>query len=168
MVTDVTHTAEEQPAEEEVSINVLYVDDEENNLEAFRASFRRYFNIYTATSVDLGKEVLKDVEIHILITDQRMPGALGTDLLAQAVVEYPDQIRILLTGYSDMEAIKDAINRGQIYHYIQKPWNDDQLKSIIEQAYHIYALKKKQKNLNEQLMTTNEQLEFMLRQKLIS
>lgn len=163
-----THTAEEQPAEEEVSINVLYVDDEENNLEAFRASFRRYFNIYTATSVDLGKEVLKDVEIHILITDQRMPGALGTDLLAQAVVEYPDQIRILLTGYSDMEAIKDAINRGQIYHYIQKPWNDDQLKSIIEQAYHIYALKKKQKNLNEQLMTTNEQLEFMLRQKLIS
>lgn len=162
------HTVQQNPGDEEISINVLYVDDEQNNLDAFKASFRRYFNIYTAPSVDAGKAVLKDTEIHILITDQRMPGALGTDLLAQAVVLYPDQIRILLTGYSDMEAIKDAINRGQIYHYIQKPWNDDQLKSIIEQAYHIYALKKKQKQLNEQLLTTNEQLEFMLRQKLIS
>ncbi len=166
MLTTVPNNPENP--EEEIIINVLYVDDEENNLEAFRASFRRYFNIFTATSVDAGKEVLKEYEIQILITDQRMPGALGTDLLAQAVVDYPDQIRILLTGYSDMEAIKDAINRGQIYQYIQKPWNDDQLKRIIENAYQIYALKKRQKNLNEQLMLTNEQLEFMLRQKLIS
>jgi len=166
LLTPVLNSAENP--DEEVIINVLYVDDEENNLEAFKASFRRYFNIFTATSVDAGKEVLKEHEIQILITDQRMPGALGTDLLAQAVQDYPDQIRILLTGYSDMEAIKDAINRGQIYQYIQKPWNDDQLKKIIENAYHIYALKKRQKNLNEQLMLTNEQLEFMLRQKLIS
>ena len=156
------------PLDQQVIINVLYVDDEENNLQAFKASFRRYFNIFTATSVDEGKEVLKEQEIQILITDQRMPGAQGTDLLAQAVTDYPDQIRILLTGYSDMEAIKDAINRGQIYQYIQKPWNDDQLRSIIENAYAIWALKKRQKDLNEQLLLTNEQLEFMLRQKLIS
>ncbi|HQQ95065.1 MAG TPA: response regulator [Bacteroidia bacterium] len=156
------------PLDQQVIINVLYVDDEENNLQAFKASFRRYFNIFTATSVDEGKEVLKEQEIQVLITDQRMPGAQGTDLLAQAVIDYPDQIRILLTGYSDMEAIKDAINRGQIYQYIQKPWNDGQLRSIIENAYAIWALKKRQKDLNQQLILTNEQLEFMLRQKLIS
>lgn len=153
---------------EVANINVLYVDDEDNNLQAFKASFRRYFNIFTALSVDEGRKVLVENEIHVLITDQRMPGALGTDLLAQAVIDYPDQIRILLTGYSDIEAIKDALNRGQIYQYIQKPWNDNDLKTTIENAFAIYALRKKQKDLNNELLLTNEQLEFMLRQKLIS
>lgn len=149
-------------------INVLYVDDEENNLLAFKASFRRDFNVFTAISAEEGKKVIADHEIHVLITDQRMPGTLGTELLAWAVKDYPDQIRILLTGFSDIEAIKDAINRGQIYHYLQKPWKDEELKDTIENAYKIYHLKKKQKELSEQLMVTNEQLEFMLRQKLIS
>ena len=153
---------------EELNINVLYVDDEENNLQAFKASFRRIFNVFTAISADEGKKILAQNEIHVLITDQRMPGTLGTELLAQAVKDYPDQIRILLTGFSDIEAIKDAINRGQIYHYLQKPWNDQELKETIENAYKVYHLKKKQKELSEQLLVTNEQLEFMLRQKLLS
>jgi response regulator RpfG family c-di-GMP phosphodiesterase len=149
-------------------INVLYVDDEENNLLAFKASFRRRFNVFTAISADEGKKILTANEIHVLITDQRMPGTLGTELLAQAVKEYPDQIRILLTGFSDIEAIKDAINRGQIYHYLQKPWKEEELQETIENAFKIYHLKQKQKELRDQLMMTNEQLEFMLRQKLIS
>ena len=153
---------------EESNINVLYVDDEENNLLAFRASFRRHFNVFTAISADEGKKILAQNEIHVLITDQRMPGTLGTELLAQAVKENPDQIRILLTGFSDIEAIKDAVNRGQIYHYLQKPWNDKELKETIEQAFQVYHLRKKQQELSEQLMQTNEQLEFMLRQKLLS
>jgi response regulator RpfG family c-di-GMP phosphodiesterase len=153
---------------EEFQVNVLYVDDEENNLTAFKASFRRFFNVFTAISADEGKKVLADNEIHVLITDQRMPGTLGTELLAQAVKDYPDQIRILLTGFSDIEAIKDAINRGQIYHYLQKPWNDEELRTTISEAYKIYHLKKKQQELSAQLLQTNEQLEFMLRQKLIS
>jgi response regulator RpfG family c-di-GMP phosphodiesterase len=153
---------------EGIHINVLYVDDEENNLLSFKASFRRHFNIFIAISADEGKKILAENEIHVLITDQRMPGTLGTELLAQAVKEYPDQIRILLTGFSDIEAIKDAVNRGQIYHYLQKPWNDQELQKTIENAYQIYHLKKKQKELSEQLLVTNEQLEFMLRQKLLS
>lgn len=147
---------------------MLYVDDEENNLTAFKASFRRYFNIFTAISAEEGKTVLNQHEIQVLITDQRMPGTLGTELLAQAVKEYPDQVRILLTGFSDIEAIKDAINRGQIYHYLQKPWNDEEVKKTIEDAFKIYELKKKQQELNQQILLTNEQLEFMLRQKLLS
>jgi response regulator RpfG family c-di-GMP phosphodiesterase len=74
----------------------------------------------------------------------------------------------LLTGFSDIEAIKDAINRGQIYHYLQKPWDDANLKETIESAYKVYHLKKKQQELSEQLLVTNEQLEFRLRQKLLS
>jgi response regulator RpfG family c-di-GMP phosphodiesterase len=153
---------------DQTNINVLYVDDEENNLLAFKASFRRHFTVFTAISADEGKKILAENEIHVLITDQRMPGTLGTELLAQAVKDYPDQIRILLTGFSDIEAIKDAINRGQIYHYLQKPWNDNDLKETIESAFKVYHLKKKQQELSQQLMITNEQLEFMLRQKLLS
>lgn len=153
---------------EEVQINVLYVDDEENNLLAFKASFRRFFNVFTAISAEEGKKILAENEIHVLITDQRMPGTLGTELLAQAVKDYPDQIRILLTGFSDIEAIKDAINRGQIYHYLQKPWNDTELQTTISEAFQVYHLRKKQQELSQQLLRTNEQLEFMLRQKLIS
>ena len=97
-----------------------------------------------------------------------MPGTLGTELLAQVAKKYPNQIRILLTGFSDIDAIKDAINRGQIYHYLQKPWNDVELKETIENAYEVYDLKQKQKQLNQQLTLVNEQLEFMLRQKLLS
>ena len=148
--------------------NVLYVDDEENNLIAFKASFRRHFSVFTAISAFEAQKILAEHEIHVLITDQRMPETLGTDLLAQAVKDYPDQIRILLTGFSDIEAIRDAINRGQIYHYLQKPWNDIELKEAVENAYKIYHLKKKQQELSKQLLLTNEQLEFMLRQKLLS
>lgn len=154
--------------EEETKINVLYVDDEENNLISFKASFRRYFSIFTANSVSGAKEILKTNNIHVLITDQRMPGTLGTELLADAVKDYPDQIRILLTGFSDVEALKDAVNRGQIFRYLEKPWNDAELKKTIEDSYQIYHIKQQQEDLNKKILLTNEQLEFMLRQKLIS
>ena len=149
-------------------IHVLYVDDEENNLIAFKASFRRDFKIFTAISVAEAKVVLAQNEIHVLITDQRMPVALGTELLAEAVKQFPDQIRIILTGFADIDALQDAINRGQIYCYLQKPWNDAELKITIEKAYKIYRLKKDKEELTEKLITINEQLEFYLRQKLLT
>jgi response regulator RpfG family c-di-GMP phosphodiesterase len=154
--------------EEQLHIKVLYVDDEENNLAAFKASFRRQFTVFTAISAEEGLKILAENDIHILITDQRMPGTLGTELLAQAVQDNPDQIRILLTGFSDIEAITDAVNRGQIYRYLSKPWLDTHLIQTIQDAYVVYNLKKKQKELSQQLLTTNEQLEFMLRQKLLT
>jgi len=149
-------------------IHVLYVDDEENNLNAFKASFRRDFKVYTAISADAAKVIMADTAIHVLITDQRMPGTTGTELLAQAVKDFPDQTRILLTGFSDIEALKDAINLGQIFCYLQKPWNDEELKQTIKRAYQVYNLKKEKEALTEKLLITNEQLEFYLRQKLLS
>lgn len=154
--------------EKDIAINVLYVDDEENNLVSFKASFRRYFSIYTANSANEAQEILSKNNIHVLVTDQRMPGVLGTELLAQAFKDYPNQIRILLTGYTDIEALKDAVNRGHIFRYLEKPWNDDELKKTIEESFHVYNIKKEQEELNKKILLTNEQLEFMLRQKLSS
>ena len=151
-----------------VKITVLYVDDEINNLLAFKASFRRDFFIFTAISADEAQVILADNDIQILITDQRMPGTLGTELLAEAVIKAPDQIRILLTGFSDIDALKDAVNRGQIYCYLQKPWDDNELRNTILKAYEVYAAKKAKDALSDKLAQSNEQLEFYLRQKLLS
>jgi response regulator RpfG family c-di-GMP phosphodiesterase len=149
-------------------INVLYVDDEVNNLVSFKANLRMYYNIYTAESAEQGKELLKENNIHIIITDQRMPAMTGVEFLESIIKEYPDIIRILLTGYADMESIIEAINKGQIYKYIMKPFNIDELKMNIDNAYEVYHLREENKQLLKSLVRVNEQLEFMLRQKLVA
>ena len=98
----------------QVTINVLYVDDEENNLISFKASFRRYFSIFTANSAIEAQEILSKNIIHVLITDQRMPETLGTELLAKAAKDYPDQTRVLLTAFTDIEALKDADRKSVV------------------------------------------------------
>lgn len=149
-------------------INVLYVDDEVHNLNSFKAGFRRLFNIFTAESAAEGRKVLEAEDIHVIITDQRMPVMTGIEFLESIIPHFPDPIRILLTGYADINAVVDAINKGQIYKYIQKPWMDDDLRINIEKAYEIYALRKENRELTEQLLLANKQLEFLLRQNLLS
>lgn len=123
----------------EKKIHVLYVDDEISNLQAFNAAFRRHFTIYTAASAKEAGAILDSETIHVLITDQRMPGTTGTQLLENAVKKYPNQIRILLTGYTDMEAIVQAINQGYIFKYLKKPWNESELMSAVKEAYEVYS-----------------------------
>jgi len=149
-------------------INVLYVDDEVHNLNSFKAGFRRKFNIFTAESAVEGRKVLETELIHVIITDQRMPVTTGIEFLESIIPEFPDPIRILLTGYADINAVIDAINKGQVYKYIQKPWMDEDLRINIEKAYEIYALRKENKELTEALIVANKQLEFLLRQNLLS
>jgi len=129
-------------------IKVLYVDDEVSNLNAFKASFRRQFQIYTATSADEGLEILKNEAIEIVLADQRMPGKTGVDFFESILDINPNPIRILLTAYSDINAIIDAINKGKIYRYITKPWNDFDLKLTIENAYQLYLLREQNNKLN--------------------
>jgi len=149
-----------------VSINVLYVDDEVYNLTAFKAGFRRSFNIFTAESAVKGREILETEDIHIIITDQRMPVTTGIEFLESIIPDFPEPIRILLTGYADINAVIDAINKGQVYKYIQKPWTDDDLRINIEKAFEIYTLRKENKELTERLIIANQQLEHLLRQNL--
>jgi response regulator RpfG family c-di-GMP phosphodiesterase len=147
------------------TINILYVDDEANNLKAFKASFRRYFTVYLAKSAKDAEVILAKKKIHILITDQRMPVTLGTELLAEAVKKYPEQIRILLTAFSDDKAVQVAVNKGYIFKALQKPWNHDELKKEIEDGYEEFSLLSKRNILSKQLHIENQDLSFALKQK---
>jgi response regulator RpfG family c-di-GMP phosphodiesterase len=151
-------------------VGILYVDDEVNNLSSFKATFRSYYDIYIATSADEGRKILdeKGKEIEIIITDQRMPKTTGVEFLSSIVEAFPDPIRILLTGYSDIQAVIDAVNKGHIYQYISKPWEEQNLKMVLDKAYEVFSLRQENKQLVKSLLRANEQLEFMLRQKLLS
>lgn len=149
-------------------IKILYIDDEENNLNSFKAAFRREYDVTTAISGMAAKELLKNQQFEIIITDQRMPGMTGVEFLSSIIPDYPEPIRMLLTGYADIQAVIDAINKGQIYQYITKPWDEQQMRVIINNAYEIFSLRQENKELMKSLIRANEQLEFLLRQKLLS
>lgn len=127
---------------ESSKIKVLYVDDEPNNLISFKANYREFFEIYTAESAEAGRKCIEKNEIHVLITDQRMPIQNGVQFLESVVKNNPQIIRIILTGYADLETVVEAINKGQIYKYIIKPFDFDDLKSTIESAYDQYVFRK--------------------------
>jgi len=145
-------------------INVLYVDDETGNLNAFKAAYRRLYNVYTATTPDEGRKLLKENKIHVVITDQRMPNEVGSEFLQSIIEDHPDAIRMLLTGYADLNACIDAVNKGQIYRYLTKPWDVDQLQSIIDKAYQVYKQGQAEKQKMKKLVEINKQLEFQLMQ----
>ncbi|MBS1772402.1 MAG: response regulator [Bacteroidetes bacterium] len=152
----------------ENKINILYVDDEQNNLVSFKATFRIKYNVFTAISGEEAIKVLENHPIEIIITDQRMPNMTGVQFLESIIEKYPDPIRILLTGYADLNAVIDAVNKGKIFHYLTKPWNEEELEMTIVRAYDVYKLKKDERELTEKLGVTNAQLEFLLRQQLLS
>lgn len=139
--------------------SILYVDDEEDNLTVFKSTFRRDYKIHLAKSGEEGIEILKNNEVQLIITDQRMPEMTGIQFLESVIPDYPDCIRVILTGFSDVEAIIEAINKGRVYRYITKPWNKDELRLTINNAFENFELKEKNKNLIEELKETNEQLE---------
>lgn len=128
-------------------ITVLYVDDEVGNLTAFKATFRRDFQVHTASSAEEGLALLAQHAVHIVISDQRMPGVTGSQFLATVKDRYPRTMRMLLTGYSDIEAVVEAINKGGIYCYCTKPWDPNDLKLRIEQAFEVHALRDQRENL---------------------
>jgi signal transduction histidine kinase len=122
-------------------IHVLYIDDEDNNLKSFRATLRKDFKIFTAIDAEEGLRIAQQEEIHVCIADQRMPGMTGTEFFEQMVKINPDPIRILLTGYSDIASVIDAINKGEVYRFIDKPWNIEQIKNSIKNAADIYFMR---------------------------
>jgi response regulator RpfG family c-di-GMP phosphodiesterase len=147
---------------------VLYVDDELNNLVSFKAVFRTKYTVLTAISGEDAKNILSQNEVHVILTDQRMPNMTGVEFLESILNDFPDPIRILLTGYADMSAVVDAINKGKIFHYLTKPWNEEEVEKTIGRAYEMYKQKMDEKEITQKLSMSNEQLEFLLRQKLLS
>ncbi|MEI6594114.1 MAG: response regulator [Bacteroidota bacterium] len=150
-------------------ISILYIDDELNNLQSFMANFRLRYNIHIAISGEEAKNILKNnPEIEIIITDQRMPNMTGVEFLESIIDEFPNPIRMLLTGYADMSAVVDAVNKGKIFHYMSKPWNEEEIIKVVEVAHELYSKKIQEKQFTENVVTVNSQLEFLLRQKLLS
>jgi two-component system response regulator PhcR len=139
-------------------VRVLYIDDEENNLQAFKATFRRQYEVYTAISAADGLKILESIEIHVVVADQKMPNLTGVEFFKSISVTHPDPVRILLTGYTDIEALADAINHGHIYRYITKPWSELDLHSSLKNAYEAYRNKVDLRNKIEELEKTNNEL----------
>ncbi len=150
-------------------IKVLYVDDEENNLFSFKATFRVKYQVFTAISGSKAIEILNEhPDIEVILTDQRMPEMTGVEFLKSILPIHPDPIRILLTGYADLKASIDAVNEGKIFHYLSKPWNEEEVDMIIQKAQQVYAHHKNEREMKHKLIKTADQMEFLLRQSLLS
>lgn len=141
---------------------ILYVDDEEKNLDSFKIIFRKEYDVLVAKSAQEGLEILEKHDIRLVITDQRMPNMTGVEMLEKIANMYPEITRIILTGYSDMEAIISAINKGRVFRYITKPWNKEELKETIDFALEAYRLKAHNKELIEELRKTNKELDELV------
>jgi response regulator RpfG family c-di-GMP phosphodiesterase len=113
---------------------ILLVDDEPEILFSLRGLLRMEFELYTAESGAEALEILHRHPVHVIMTDQRMPQMTGVELLRRAQGECPEAIRIVFTGYADIKAVIDAINQGQVYRYLTKPWDPDELVSVLHQA----------------------------------
>jgi len=131
---------------------VLYVDDQLGNLTVFKASMRKFADIRTATSGEEALTILETEEFPIVISDQRMDGMSGSEFLAQVRNLYPDSIRILLTAYTDFNALADAINDGQIARFVRKPWEREEMREILVNSSRLYWKSRENRALTQQLL----------------
>jgi signal transduction histidine kinase len=137
---------------------LLVVDDEPDVLESLRHLFHRAYRVLTAESGTTAVDLLGTEDVHVILSDQRMPGMTGDAFLAQARHVRPDAVRMLFTGYADIQAVINAVNEGRIFRYILKPWDPLELEGIIKQAAEQYELLAERKRLIEELQQANAQL----------
>lgn len=139
---------------------MLVVDDEPDNLDLLYRTFRRDFQVLRAESGIEALNVLSsEGEVAVIISDQRMPEMKGTEFLSKTVPDFPDTVRIILTGFTDVEDLVEAINAGQVYRYITKPWDPDELKVVVDRAAETYELLKQQ---NEALYRAEKQTKLVV------
>jgi len=134
---------------------VLYVDDEPDNLRIFELTFRRDFTVLTATNAKEGLEILSQHPIAVVLSDQKMPGIEGVEFLRRVRELDSQVVRILVTAYGDANTLGDAINDGNIYRYLPKPWEPDDMRLTVQRAIESYALEAERTTLLEELMILN-------------
>lgn len=138
---------------------LLLVDDERANLQKLRRTFQDTYSILEAASGEEALETLKRRTVSAIITDQRMPGISGAELLRLSLEVQPDLVRIILTGYTEVEDLMDAINQGHVHSYITKPWEPVSLRRTVEQQLRQWELEKENERLTEELSQANRKLE---------
>lgn len=132
--------------------DLLYVDDEPDNLVVFEANFEDDFKIWSATSGQEALEILERTPIPVVVSDQRMPAMTGVELFSIMRRKYPHIQRIILTGYTDPEGMIDAINQGQVFHFVKKPWERPFLFSVLVRAFQAHDLSVANSALTDQLV----------------
>ncbi len=143
--------SEEVPAQDFKGFTLLFVDDEENVLRSLRRLFlEENYQILAASSGREAMQVMQNHDVHLVMTDHKMPGMLGTELLKEIKNRWPETIRIMLTGYADVESIMGAVNEGAVYKFITKPWHDEDLRLTVSLALQQYALIRENQRLKKQ------------------
>ena len=138
---------------------VLIVDDERNVLKSLKRLFMdTEYTILTAESASEGLEIFKNQDIHLVISDYRMPGMNGVEFLTRVKDEYPETIRMILSGYADVSVIVDAINDGHVYKFLAKPWNDQELLSAVRRSFEHHNLQLENNQLLFELRKANDEL----------
>ena len=145
--------------------SILYIDDEKSNLTSFKYQFNDIYKIYIAESADEGYEILQSNHVDVIIADQRMPKMTGTKFFEKIIPEFPLPARMILTGFSDINAVIEGINIGKIYYYLQKPWKEEEIKLVIKNALDSIALVKQNQELLEELKIKNNELKIQITKK---
>lgn len=141
-------TAEKHP--------ILIVDDEEDVLLSLRSMFRREYEVLTAPRARAALEIMQSRDVHIVVTDQRMPDMNGVDFLAEVSTRFPDVIRLMITGYMDLQSVTEAVNRGHVFRYIAKPWDPSELEAAVRQAAEQYEVLDERRRLLRELEEANQ------------
>jgi CheY-like chemotaxis protein len=137
----------------------LLVDDESNILGALKRLLRRGdFRILTANNGQAGLDILAEQPVDVIVSDQRMPGMTGVEFLGKAKQLYPDTVRIVLSGYTELHSVTDAVNEGAIYKFLTKPWDDEQLYGHIEEAFKRKEMADENRRLNLEVLSANQEL----------
>ena len=138
---------------------LLVVDDEPDVVKSVQDLLRYDYRVLGATSAEEARSLLAFNEVHIVMSDQRMPDTTGVEFLHDVREAYPDAVRLLFTGYADVKAVIDAINQGNVYRYITKPWDPDELQAALRDAVRLYDLRAERTHLLEELRRKNDELE---------
>ncbi|MBW2665787.1 MAG: response regulator [Deltaproteobacteria bacterium] len=142
---------------------ILVVDDEEAILETMSFTFEDEYEVFTSTDARRALDILDEkAPIAVVLTDQRMPNMSGVEFVTEVCRRNPATVSMILTGFSDMDAIIQAVNDGHIYAYITKPWEPDQLKQLMKQAVDRYQLAALNQRLLEDLKNSNVYLEAVM------
>ena len=142
---------------------VLYVDDEAQSLKYFVKAFEHEFDVYTASSSEEAWELIQreNGNFHLLLSDQRMPGKQGVDLLSDVKNTYPKMMRLLTTAYSDLDSAIRSVNEGSIYRYVVKPWDFQELKITLKHALDFYLIREDRDFLLKQKLSVLQRLMIM-------
>ena len=152
----------QKPGQSDV-YNLLIVDDELEITKSIVRQFRKKYKVFSATSAKEALEIMENEHIQVILSDQRMPEMTGVDFFSIIKDKYPDALKLLLTGYSDIVAVIGAINEGQVFRYITKPWNPEELESILKEAFEKYELITNNRRLMRSLNEANLFLEHKVK-----